>query len=407
MSLSNNNTQDFYVELIRTRGSNPSLTLQDVLAQIKDGTLEYKAFGLSKQIADTMAEKAFKLRSVGKLGTSISTTDTESINSLRDAEGELIWKKENVNGQEEVHTTLTVQTGLSSVKLGFQHRQSASPENILFTNLSSKTHWFPTWQGIKDASVKDEFGAYKNHGVSGIISPEARIYDESLTTIPFANTEVFPYEYIPYTLTSTFLSPTSGQGIQFRTGQALNVGDILTWEIVNNDTGITVFNSSQALTEAYSIGDMVTFWYSQPAEIHDGVVTVEMKLQRGIGGIHEPFLVSKDIDGRPYDLGSFRGFKGVNLALNEILKVSASQPIYYETTYAVDTTAGEVVLTLNLDADVVAFKLFDNAKKFNVNSCKVVIGTDTYELDKKNKSYQFFKDNGSWCVTEQSIKVVV
>ena len=51
--------------------------------------------------------------------------------------------------------------------------------------------------------------------------------------------------------------------------------------------------------------------------------------------------------------------------------------------------------------------LLVNGKKFNVNSCKVVIGTDTYELDKKNKSYQFFKDNGSWCVTEQSIKVVV
>ena len=65
------------------------------------------------------------------------------------------------------------------------------------------------------------------------------------------------------------------------------------------------------------------------------------------------------------------------------------------------------LMFLVLLGDLVAFKLFDNAKKFNVNSCKVVIGTDTYELDKKNKSYQFFKDNGSWCVTEQSIKVVV
>jgi len=66
-NFSNNNTQDFYVELLRLRGNKPSLTLEELLVLIKSEQIEYKAFGLSKQVALITAERAFKIHSLSPL----------------------------------------------------------------------------------------------------------------------------------------------------------------------------------------------------------------------------------------------------------------------------------------------------------------------------------------------------
>ena len=60
-NLRNNNTQDFYVELIRLRGVDSDLTLEELNTLIKSGQLEYRAFGISKQAALATAKRVFKL----------------------------------------------------------------------------------------------------------------------------------------------------------------------------------------------------------------------------------------------------------------------------------------------------------------------------------------------------------
>ncbi len=74
-------------------------------------------------------------------------------------------------------------------------------------------------------------------------------------------------------------------------------------------------------------------------------------------------------------------------------------------TYCVDTTAGTCTLTEE-DSDFSAsFSVIDSAENFAVNSCFVVVGGNTYEMDKKNKQYDFWKADGSWHWSEIKRKV--
>jgi len=74
-------------------------------------------------------------------------------------------------------------------------------------------------------------------------------------------------------------------------------------------------------------------------------------------------------------------------------------------TYCVDTTAGTCTLTEE-DSDFNAsFSVIDSAENFAVNSCFVVVGGNTYEMDKKNKQYDFWKADGSWHWSEMKRKV--
>ena len=71
---------------------------------------------------------------------------------------------------------------------------------------------------------------------------------------------------------------------------------------------------------------------------------------------------------------------------------------------AVDTTSNTVTLTVDEDA-VQTFIVFDAYKEFDSNSCFVVIGLDTYELDKKEKEYEFSYDGSQWNWYETGKKV--
>jgi hypothetical protein len=63
-NISNNNTQDFFIELVRLRGNKPNLTIEELFILIKGDEIEYKAFGISKQAAIATAKRVFKLGSV-------------------------------------------------------------------------------------------------------------------------------------------------------------------------------------------------------------------------------------------------------------------------------------------------------------------------------------------------------
>jgi lysophospholipase L1-like esterase len=63
-NLSNNNIQDFYVELVRLRGTDSTLTLDELTTIIKTDQIEYKAFGISEQAALATAKRVFRLGNV-------------------------------------------------------------------------------------------------------------------------------------------------------------------------------------------------------------------------------------------------------------------------------------------------------------------------------------------------------
>jgi len=70
----------------------------------------------------------------------------------------------------------------------------------------------------------------------------------------------------------------------------------------------------------------------------------------------------------------------------------------------VDTTSASVTLTID-ESSVQTFIVFDAYEKFETNSCFIVIGLDTFELDKKEKSYEFSYDGSQWNWFETSKKV--
>jgi len=63
-----------------------------------------------------------------------------------------------------------IETTLSSLYLGEQHRMSSGGENVFFTNESSQINWYPMWGGLKDMNISE------NKSQDGIIKPSARNY---------------------------------------------------------------------------------------------------------------------------------------------------------------------------------------------------------------------------------------
>lgn len=66
--MTNNHTEDFYIEVLRARSLSSVLTLNEMIERILDGRFEYKAFGISKEVAVEVAKKAFTHSEVSSLG---------------------------------------------------------------------------------------------------------------------------------------------------------------------------------------------------------------------------------------------------------------------------------------------------------------------------------------------------
>lgn len=91
--------------------------------------------------------------------------------------------------------------------------------------------------------------------------------------------------------------------------------------------------------------------------------------------------------------------------LSNTTYINSSQPINQNCIRCgVDTTDGVVTLTID-ESSVQTFFIFDAYKKFDNNSCFVVIGPDTYELDKKEKEYEFSYNGTQWNWFETGKKV--
>lgn len=116
-NLSNNNTQDFYVELVRLRGIDSDLTLDELNVLIKTKQLEYKAFGISEQAALATAKRVFKLGSVlplpsgGEGGSTIGLMSVAEFNDIANTYVAYGYTQSEAVGQLPLVTNIAVGTG--------------------------------------------------------------------------------------------------------------------------------------------------------------------------------------------------------------------------------------------------------------------------------------------------------
>ncbi len=116
----------------------------------------------------------------------------------------------------------------------------------------------------------------------------------------------------------------------------------------------------------------------------------------------EEVVVGGDSSGVPYHelhYGLNNRSELISASRLAIKYADADAQIYHAGEFAVDTTNGTVTLTVD-DVDALGeldrIVIFDVAETFDQNSCFLVIGTNTYEMDKKNKQYDFWKTEGVW-----------
>ena len=155
----------------------------------------------------------------------------------------------------------SLSTTLNSVFLGDQHKVSSGDENIFWTNFSSQINYFPAWAGILPQNIP------ANQDKSGLIVHSGRKYSDDLLMIePDGGIHASAItDYADTTLTSANFSV---HGVQFRSGQVLEVGNVIHYELFlgTDDTGIRIFEQLHTVTTQIEIDDYVDFWFDHPSE---------------------------------------------------------------------------------------------------------------------------------------------
>lgn len=164
-------------------------------------------------------------------------------------------------------TSKAIETTLSSLYLGKQHKVSSGSENVYFTNLTSDTNFFPMWGGLKDQALT------ANQGPSGFIPPSGRIYSD-MFSLPLGGAPN-PATSVPYAGDNFFGINIAGLGIT--TVAAEDVGPEIRLEYRITIAGREVYNQvlpraamrSSAGTQIYA-GDQIEWFFSTPVDVHAG-----------------------------------------------------------------------------------------------------------------------------------------
>jgi len=159
----------------------------------------------------------------------------------------------------------SIQTILSSLLLGTQHRMSSGGENIFFTNLSSQVDWFPPWTGIKDQEV------LANQDVTGLIPVSTRVHSDDLLFLE-ANGPEDTSGAVSYEGTNIVPSNVSVFGVKFTIEEPMVPADWLFYEVFigTDDTGQLMFQQTRsALT--LSAGDTLPWFFTNPLEGRTGL----------------------------------------------------------------------------------------------------------------------------------------
>ncbi len=329
-------------------------------------------------------------------GASLSESSQAVLDALTNEEGKPAWRVVKVNGFEELHTDLTTASGLNSYRLGEQHKLSSWGENVGLTNGTSGVNWYPTWGGIKDQAQ------VANQNMSGVHSPSGRMYNlwsaETINGIPDLSGSDVDMEY---TIPSVPVN-TSVYSIQFILGEDL-VDEVIIYTKTDNFLGKSIYDQKMVATG--NSGDTIQWHFEHPVEFHANA-SVSGTIRKKDGTL---LKVKASVD-QPLEAGwifEARPFEDVPLSLGGVVVVNNTSNninILHNRVFCVDTTTEVKNLFVDLHSDLTEFTVFDGANNFGQNSCFINIGIDSYELNKKKKSYRFYLVDGIWNWTETDLE---
>lgn len=312
---------------------------------------------------------------------------------------------------DQLEGAKAIGTTLNSIFLGGHHQASSGDENVFWTNLTSNINYFPAWGGLKDQSVP------ANQDYTGIREVEARVYDDDLSFEELDGP--IGGAIVDYNSVSTNSQNYSVHGIRIRMGQNLDTGNIIQYRLYlgTDNTGTQIYEQDFVVDAPIASGDYFEFWFNHPSEDFMGTTIYSEATVLPFQNAEEQFRTNLQVyatSGDPtlrwFEL-RYRGFTDKQLA-----RVEQLEPIYLVDDFTLDQS-GKVIaadtdalgpLTIMVDETRCrAFTVYDIAANWNQDSCFVVIGSDTYELDKQNKGYSFFfsEHDSEWHLIEHSIQV--
>lgn len=284
---------------------------------------------------------------------------------------------------------------------GKLHDGFSSGENISFTNNVSDISFSPSWYGFRDQAV------FTNQGTSGYVSPSSRVPLTDLVPIePHGPPHVSATT--TYNLESQALANHSVYKIEVILAEEVAAEDWVTFLIYfgHGDGKVLAFRG-QFTGDTHLPGTRYEKWFggvdgekgTRKIEFFAGQdITTVMQIHKGNEDAVPTDLLVRASAGDPsvhYSKFWLREFKDKDISCG-VTPVEADMVIAYTSDYAADTSSGPFALTVNEDVGYESFVVFDSAGTFHQNSCFVIIGTDTYEMDKKNKQYSFWKAGGIW-----------
>ena len=312
---------------------------------------------------------------------------------------------------ERIEADTAITTTLNSFYLGEQHKMSSGGENIFFTNLTKDIDWYPMWGGVKIQNI------IENQDHSGVILPSARLHGD-FTNVDFygpLGTGVVEYS----TTIPNLAINISAYGIEFSPAEDLAIGERLSYQIRENETGENhlIYEQKIEITAENTIlaGGMFIFWFTHPSEFLVGS-NLSLTLRRDMGEKDQNTMALLTVYNNttlpllPYIKAKYRIFEDRNIVLKPkdifLGTVDANTEHRDLATYLVDNTAS--IQTIHIRHYVNSqFVVRDVAKRFNVNSVIIRIYDEfeveihTATLDKKNTSTIFWKIGGYWYYSEE------
>ena len=296
---------------------------------------------------------------------------------------------------DRVESSRPLGTTLSSLYLGGQHKVSSGGENVFFTNLSSGINWFPAWSGIRDQEIP------ANQDETGVIPPSFRIPSSDLIFAEFTGAEAFPYAWVESGSSNPAPFNLSLHGVVLRPQLAVPAGVKLRYVIIDDSNGNEIYEQLRVFQTELAAETLFNWWFDHPVETVQGK-SYTAQLQKETGprsDTYAPLMISESVTtGQTYSQLIYRGFEDVDV-MTGVTFITVDRAIYHAGTYAVDTSAGGVNLTVNEAVGYKSFTVFDANQSFSVtNPCVVDFGAPqgTATLQTKNDAYLFYNTGTEW-----------
>ena len=295
-------------------------------------------------------------------------------------EKELLSKWTYDEQNNRMSTDASVRSGLNSFELAEMHTTHSGGENVFDQNNISKINWFPIWQGVRPlVSVGDHLG----------FNPTVRQYSDTFILEPNGS-ESTPNS-VSYASAITLTDNESVIRLQVVSGE--NYTGRLRYSI--KDTDANGIQKYQQFVDVDVVpDDIVTFDFTHPSESKSGdTIYVDIMKEDDTG-----FLVKS---------GTNTALPWLSLVLatyEDIEVVSATKLITesftmrYAGDYEVDTTAGDIVITIPSNFKQ-AFNVSDANQSFNpTRSCTVSFGGTQGDavLQTSKDAYKFYCDGSQW-----------